>query len=214
MELFSRISSFWIVLLVIALTCVRAGLSLAERRGGERSPRTRFAGEVLESFIIAVVMVFLVLRPFVLQAFYIPSESMQPTLTEDDRILVNKLSYRLGQPARHDVVVFRAPRVATGEDEEEEKDFVKRVVGLPGDTVEIHDGITYINGRIDDEPFTKERPFYDLPPFTVPPGKLFVMGDNRNHSNDSHHWGALDEDRLIGRAVFIFWPPSRAGVIH
>ncbi len=214
MELFTHLSTVWIVLFLIALTGARAALSVIEKRTPDGGARLRLAGEVMESFIIAVVVVFLVLRPFVLQAFYIPSESMQPTLTENDRILVNKLTYKLGTPRRHEVVVFRAPREATEEDGEDEKDFVKRVVGLPGDTVEVHNGVIYVNGRPDEEPYAKERPYYDFPPFTVPAGKLFVMGDNRNHSNDSHRWGALDEARLIGRAVFIFWPPSRAGVIR
>src|SRR5262249_21388488 len=96
----------------------------------------------------------------------------------------------------------------------EEQDFVKRVVGLPGDTVEIRDGKTLVNGREDTDGFCLDRPDYDMPPMLVPAGKLFVMGDNRCRSNDSHRWGALDEDLLIGRAVLVFWPPTRAGIIR
>src|SRR5258708_27754795 len=215
MELFSHLSTTVIVFGLIALTGMRAGFSVAEKRVPLPDRRLKPAGEVLESFISAVVVVLLVVRHFMVQAFYIPSESMTPTLVENDRILVSKLSYRLGRPGRHDVVVFRAPKEAVGEQAEgEEKDFVKRIVGLPGDTVEIRGGVTYINGKAVKEPFTKEPIDYDLPPTVVPEGRYFVMADNRNHSNDSHRWGTLEQDRVIGRAVMVFWPPSRAGVIR
>ena len=214
MELFSHLTTTAIVFGLIALTCVRAGFSVAEKRAPVPDQRLKTAGEVLESFIIAVVVVFLVVRPFMVQAFYIPSESMTPTLVENDRILVSKMSYRLGKPGRAEVVVFRAPKEALSEPlDGEEKDFVKRIVGLPGDTVEIHGGITYVNGKPMKEPYTKEPVDYDLPPTMVPEGRYFVMGDNRNHSNDSHRWGTLEQDRVIGRAVMVFWPPSRAGFI-
>lgn len=214
MELFSHLSTTAIVFGLIALTGVRAGFSVAELRAPLPDRRLKTAGEVLESFIIAVVVVFLVVRPFMVQAFYIPSESMMPTLVENDRILVSKLSYRLGKPGRAEVVVFRAPKEALSEPGDgEEKDFVKRIVGLPGDVVEIHGGIAYINGKPIKEPYTREPIDYDLPPTVVPEGRFFVMGDNRNHSNDSHRWGTLEQDRVIGRAVMVFWPPSRAGII-
>jgi signal peptidase I len=217
----------WIVCLILAMTTARMSLSAAERRSSMPSRAVRAAGELLEVGIVALAVVFLVIRPFVAQAFYIPSASMRPTLRENDRIIVNKLSYWLGQPARHDVVVFRAPREAlagessglsgvagAAESGSEETDFIKRVIGLPGDLIEIHHGILYVNGKAQTEPYCREQPFYELPPYVVPAGKLFVMGDNRNHSNDSHRWGALDKRRLVGRAVCIFWPPSRAGSIR
>lgn len=205
----------FVVPFLIALTFARLGLAFAEKAAESLHPRWRAAGEILESLTIAVVIIFLVVRPFVVQAFYIPSESMTPTLMQNDWILVDKLSYRMGRPQRHEVVVFRAPKEALhGEQTEEEQDFVKRVIGLPGDVVEISSGVTYVNGEPQNEPYTCEAPGYDLSPYTVPPGKLFVMGDNRNHSNDSHRWGALDCNRLIGRAVLIFWPPGRIGTIR
>jgi signal peptidase I len=215
MELFSHLTTPAIVFGLIALTCVRAGFSIAERRLALQGKRLKTAGEVLESFIIAVVVVFLVVRPFMVQAFYIPSESMTPTLVENDRILVSKLSYRMGAPGRHEVVVFRAPKQALSESsDEEEKDFVKRIVGLPGDTIEIHNGKTYVNGKPEPASFCKEPVEYDMAPTVVPEGHYFVMGDNRNHSNDSHRWGTLEQERVIGRAVMVFWPPSRLGLIH
>ncbi len=215
MELLSRLPTVWIVLGVVALTGARAGISVVEKRRPDPERRYKTAGEALESLIIAVVLVFLVIRPFIAQPFYIPSGSMNPTLAEDDRILVNKMAYRFGSPQRHEVVVFRAPRRATGaESDADETDFVKRVVGLPGDVVEIHGGVTYINGRPESSCPCREPIQYDLPPTVVPGDSLFVMGDNRNHSNDSHAWGPLKLDRVIGRAVCIFWPPSRAGGIR
>ncbi len=198
-------------------------LSVAEKRaattaGSNRSIKT--AGAMLEVAVAAISIVFLVMRPFIAQAFYIPSASMQPTLHEDDRIFVNKLSYRLGQPARHDVVVFHAPHEALAQDGasgsqlSEDTDFIKRIVGLPDDIIEIHHGVTYVNGLAQSEPYCREQPFYDMPPYVVPKDKLFVMGDNRNHSNDSHRWGALDKSMVVGRATCIFWPLSRAGAIR
>jgi signal peptidase I len=217
----------WTVCLILAMTTVRMSLSVAERRVPAPSRVARTTGEFLEVGIVALTVVFLVIRPFVAQAFYIPSSSMRPTLREDDRIIVNKLSYWLGQPARHDVVVFRAPRealaaesggangaAAASESAGEETDYIKRVIGLPGDLIEVHHGVVYVNGQAQSEPYCREQPYYELAPYVVPAGKLFVMGDNRNHSNDSHRWGALDKRRLVGRAVCIFWPPSRAGAIR
>lgn len=203
------------VILLLSLTAVRIGLSTAEKTAGESAARVRAVGETLEILIIAICAVFLVIRPFVAQAFYIPSLSMAPTLQVNDRLIVNKLVYRFGTPQRNDIVVFRAPAKATGDPEEgNETDFVKRVVGIPGDVIEVHGGVTIVNGDPVKETWLKEPSDYDLPPFVVPPGRLFVLGDNRNHSNDSHRWGALESDHVIGKATFVFWPPSRIGSIR
>jgi signal peptidase I len=209
MDLVSRIPTFWIVISLLALTGVRAGLSIAEKRGPGEVERTRAWGEILESFVIAVVIVFLVVRPFVAQAFYIPSRSLAPTLNVRDRIIVNKFAYRLREPARNEIIVFRAPREASREVVDEEKDFVKRVVGVPGDVVEVHGGMTYVNGEPESLDRVPDPIHYDMPPVVVPEGKLFVLGDNRNHSNDSHAWGVLDRNLVIGKAEFVFWPPAR-----
>ena len=205
----------WTVFLLIALTSARMSLSFAERRADMPRPRLKATGETLEVVIIAVCAVFLVVRPFLIQPYYIPSGSMFPTLRVDDRILVNKLAYRFSDPKRGDVVVFHAPQKAAMDmNDLEGKDFVKRVIAVPGDVVSVHDGVTFVNGAAQKEPYTQEAPDYDFAPFTIPEGKLFVMGDNRNHSNDSHRWGTLDRDLLIGRATCVFWPPSRAGGIR
>ena len=194
------------------------------------APGRSFMVELLDSGLIAFVLVFLLIRPFVVQAFYIPSESMVPTLVPHDRILVNKFVYRLNSPQRGDIIVFDAPPQALyGSDR---KDFVKRLIGLPGDGVRIERGEgVYVNGMRLEEPAGIPRPDYDWPlddfgtpaaqPYTVPPGCYFVLGDNRNTSNDSHKWAdpvsgeprpELDAHRVLGKAMVIFWPPTRIGL--
>jgi signal peptidase I len=183
--------------------------------------------ELLDSGLIAFMLVFLFIRPFVVQAFYIPSESMEPSLLTQDRILVNKFVYRLGAPKRGDIIVFDAPPQAL--DGDGHKDFVKRLIGLPGDTISIRhgDGV-YVNGERLDEPTEIPRPNYDWPldadgmaaekPYRIKDDCYFVLGDNRNRSNDSHRWldpltgesePELEASRVIGKAMVIFWPPRR-----
>ena len=182
------------------------------------APARRFSLELLDSGLIAFILVFLVIRPFVVQAFYIPSESMVPTLRPHDRILVNKFVYRMGEPRRGDIIVFDAPPEAlTGPTK---KDFVKRLIGLPGDLVEVKSGEgVFINGKqLEDAPQVA-IPTYDWPdaavgepegqPYRVPAGYYFVLGDNRPYSNDSHTWGVLEAKRVLGKAVVVFWPPTR-----
>lgn len=194
-----------------------AGLSgngrTKQNEEGATDPVEEMRGSVLEfidSGLIALVLVFMIIRPFIVQAFYIPSGSMRPTLVENDKILVDKLSYHFRLPNRGDVIVFKAPPVAS----EDQKDFIKRLIALPGDVVEVRDGLVYINGKAQHEDYIAEPPDYYMAPVTVEPGKVFVMGDNRNDSNDSHCWGQLDESRIRGRAMYIFWPLSRIRAIH
>lgn len=192
--------------------------------------------ETIESVIIAIVLVFGIVRPYVAQAFYIPSESMVPTLHVGDRLLVNKFVYRFHEPRRGDIIVFRAPAAADSETHKE-RDLVKRVVAIPGDTIEIRDHHLYVNGERPDDYFVsgfdrfgglmEDRTYLDsgfqvydgLKKVTdekakVPPGRLFVMGDNRNNSNDSRFWGALERNRVIGKAGIMFWPLNRVGLIR
>ncbi len=194
------------------------------------APGRAFMLELLDSGLIAFVLVFLLIRPLVVQAFYIPSRSMAPSLVEHDRILVNKFVYRFNPPQRGDIIVFDAPRHALYGDGR--KDFVKRLVGLPGDTIRIRrgDGV-YVNGRRVEEPAEIARPEYEWPldeygmpadePYRVPEDCYFVLGDNRNESNDSHKWTGLDgrprpelkASGIVGKAMVIFWPPARVRLV-
>jgi signal peptidase I len=156
--------------------------------------------------LVGAVLVALVLRASLFQAFFIPSESMETTLLIDDRVLVNKLSYRLHDVNRGDIVVFERP-----DDEPAEiRDLIKRVIGLPGETIEAKDNSIYINGNRLIEPYLDEGTITtDFPPTVVSEGHVFVMGDNREQSYDSRIFGAIPEDRVVGRAFALFWPLNR-----
>ncbi len=171
---------------------------------------TSFARNILEWVIVlgAAVAVAIILRTSVFHAFYIPSESMEITLFERDRILVNKVSYRLHDVNRGDVVVFRRPDDQPGEI----RDLIKRVIALPGETVEGRGSTIYINGQVLIEPYlTAGEVIADFDPVVIPEGELFVMGDNRDNSGDSRVFGTIDTERVIGRAFFLFWPLDRIG---
>ncbi len=150
------------------------------------------------------------IRVFVAEARYIPSESMVPTLEVNDRLLVEKLTYHFRQPERGDIVVFNPTK--TLEDQGYHEAFIKRVIGLPGDSVEVHDGMVFVNGKPLHETYLgSNRPNYAWGPERVPEGQYLVLGDNRNNSYDSHYWGFVPRDRIVGRAAFRFWPPQRVG---
>ena len=262
----------------------------------QKSTAAKSVAEIAESLAVAMALVFLLIRPFIVQAFYIPSQSMEPTLLGNDRvhdhILVNKFIYRFHEVGRGDVVVFKSPPEAR----HNEADFIKRVVAVPGDTVRItpgyvlvgglpyyHDdlsnmlaeygtgtdpiriklqkgrvfvdgrlltdaeiakttdnpkakvnvvpGVVYLSGKALFEPYTAEDPKQPYPDeqtpskwvtkdkqgraiVKIPSGKLLVMGDNRNNSNDARSWGLLDRDRVLGKAMFIFWPVTRIRWVH
>ncbi len=197
-------------------------------------PQKSIIREYAEAIVIAIVLAF-VIRVFVVQAFKIPSGSMIPTLLIGDHILVSKMAYGLqwptdckvqvsfppmtcysstifwqfGTPARGDIIVFRYP-------EDEEKDFIKRVIGLPGDTISSHNKVIYINGEpLRDEGFTQRvdpgiidgriNPRDNFGPITVPQGLYFVMGDNRDQSLDSRFWGFVKANKIKGKAFMSYW---------
>mgnify|MGYP001171175896 CR=1 FL=1 len=164
--------------------------------------------------IIGAVLVALLIKTFVVQAFRIPSESMVPTLEMGDRVLVNKLSYDAHDLNRGDVVVFSRPEnLPAGPDEPE--DLIKRVIGLPGDELLTKDGQLYVNGKLLEEPYLPEgTPTYGIDQtLTVPEGKILVLGDNRENSSDGRVFGPIAEDTIIGRAFMIMWPPGRIGAL-
>ena len=153
----------------------------------------------------AALVAALVIKTYLLQAFYIPSASMEPTLEIQDRVLVNKLSYRLHAIHRGDVVVFERPPNDTGQI----RDLIKRVIALPGETVEGKDGVVYVDGRPLREPYLPRGTVTgQFGPQHIPDGYVWVMGDNRGNSSDSRVFGAIDESRIIGRAFIRVWPVS------
>ncbi len=161
--------------------------------------------------LVGALIVAIVVKTFLLQAFYIPSASMEPTLKVGDRVLVNKLSYDFHDVRRGDIVVFGSP---PGEDNPQIKDLIKRVIGLPNDSVEGRDGRVYINGNPLREPYlpagTSTSTFG---PEKVPPGHLWVMGDNRSNSKDSRFFHTISENLVVGRAFIRVWPISSIGLL-
>ncbi|MCX6346234.1 MAG: signal peptidase I [Armatimonadetes bacterium] len=320
-ERLANLSTIQVIIIVVILAAIRFLLPRFWKQ-----PAAKSIAEIAESLAVAMALVFLLIRPFLVQSFYIPSLSMYPTLLENDQILVNKLVYRIREPKLHEVVVFKAPywadtkmmRQAEAEADLKglqgkaraqyiknaclpEKDYIKRVIGVPGDIVyitkayvlidnaeynreglktllpasggitsvkllkdgvlvddhkitipeiaaaignpktkiKIFPGTVYINGRPLKEPYTAEDP--DLPypnldgredqrtperdlkyvveykghkAIKIPPGKLLMMGDNRNNSHDARFWGLLDRDRVLGKAMCIFWPLNRIRIVR
>lgn len=163
--------------------------------------------ELVETIVLSLV-IFLLIRQ-VVQNYRIESHSMQPNFYEGEFILVNKLAYKLGAPERGDVIVFHNPNNV-------EEDYIKRVIGLPGDNIDIHDGTVFINGK----PLVEQYPINEIPrnapygPIVVEPDHLFVMGDNRPQSQDSRAFGQLDEDLIVGQAWVRVWPFNKFGIIQ
>jgi len=173
-------------------------------------------------------VIAVVIKTFLIQPFWIPSESMLPTIEINDRVMVNKLAYKWGEPQRGDVVVFRDPREAEIEESLPEAvirsvleavgvrtrgrdDLIKRVIGLPGESIEIRDHQITVNGVPLDEPYLDDIEMLDEGPFLVPLGEVFVMGDNRNASFDSRRFGPIPLDDLVGQAFVTIWPLSHFG---
>ncbi len=156
----------------------------------------------------------LLVRILIAEPRYIPSDSMMPTLAVGDRLVVEKVSYHFHPPETGDIIVFQSPRQLQRYGYTKNQAFIKRVIGLPGDTIKIDNGLVYINNQPLVENYIAEAPEYILAtPIKIPENLYFVMGDNRNNSNDSHVWGFLPRKNIIGRAVFRFWPFERLGKI-
>lgn len=182
--------------------------SPAPTRGSGRQPGVwRAARELLET-IVPALLIALLINVFLGQATRVDGQSMEPSLHTDERLVVEKLSYRLRGPQRFDIVVIRVPSQG-------DELLIKRVIGLPGEAVEIRDGVVYINGAELGEPFVEQRtyPGRDAK-VTVPPLHVFVMGDNRTHSNDSRSFGPVPIDNIVGRAWLAYWPLETAGLVH
>lgn len=238
-EVLANLSIGYIVLAAFFLTLIRLALVPS------KAPFAKSIAELVESLIIAGVLVFLIIRPFFLQAFFIPSESMEPTLMGhkkgynsgtgqsydsdiNDHIFVYKLGMRLGNPKPGEIIVFKAPKEADASGNNVENVLIKRLIAVGNDTVQMKTDAKgkyriYRNGVVLDEPYINEE-MQNIAPsgrsyavdevLRLAPDELFVMGDNRNHSNDSRFWGPLKRDRVIGKAEFIFWPLSRLRLIR
>ena len=158
--------------------------------------------DMVEVIVTALVLAFLI-KTFVVGNFWIPSESMVPTIEVNDKVIVTNFSYWFEGPKRGDVIVFRYPL-------DTKKDYIKRCIGLPGETVEFRDSKLYVNGQLVEEPYLPEGlVFEDYGPIEVPEGQYFMCGDNRNHSSDSRVWGFVEKRLIIGKAQVIYWPFDR-----
>lgn len=264
----------WKFAVIFALLGMRAFVSLLspKDKDSEHSETAKWLTETLDSAAIAIGLVLFIIQPFILQAFYIPSGSMEDTLRIRDRLLVSKLVYRLKEPQFQDVVVFKAPPDAlVNSNSPADTDFIKRCLGTPGDVVEVKDRQLFRNGKPIGEGYTKwsdgaaatdpyaspdalmvSRQSYDMKiyegavysrdytldgqpglwkknnivvpeadqnlittakPGKVPPEKLLMLGDHRSDSNDSHVWGFVPRQNIVGKAICVFWPPTRLGLV-
>jgi signal peptidase I len=192
-------------------------------------------GSLVELVLIvaAALGLALLIQAFLVKPYRIPSESMEPTLDVGQRVLVNRVNYRVEDPDRGDIVVFHPPRGADGNicgvahpseepcsrptRQRSDVNFIKRIVAVPGDTLAIRDGRAVVNGKVRDEPYTEpcagaaECSFEE--PIKIPPDHFFMMGDNRGASDDSRFWGPVPKEWIIGQAFFTYWPVKRIGLL-
>jgi signal peptidase I len=163
----------------------------------QRQPASIFVREIIETLLLTFFIFWLVNS--VVGRYRIDGNSMNPTLLNGEYLLISNFAYQLDEPERGDIIVFRHPR--------SELNLIKRVIGLPGDMVEIQNGQVTVNGILVDEPYIQAPPTYNSS-WVVPSDEYFVLGDNRNNSSDSHAWGFLPEDHILGKAMVVYWPPS------
>ncbi len=197
----------------LLLTAVLVAARFMIRRAYTIPPTWR--GSILETLDAGIFagLLSLLIITFVVQAFYIPSGSMEPTLQTGDRLLVSKFAYRIGTISRGDVIVFHYPLNPS-------RDFVKRVVALPTESVELRDGVVLINGEPIKELYPTALPGGDractsnYAPQKIPQGYLFVLGDNRCNSEDSRFFGFVPFQNIVGKALFMYWPPPRLGFVR
>ncbi len=175
------------------------GQSHKENRKGVK----RVVFDILETLLLSVLL-FLAINA-ISARIRVDGHSMEPTLRTGQFVVVSKLAYRFGSPEYGDVIVFHFPR-------DPEQEYIKRVIGLPGDNVSVYGGQVRVNGQVLDEPYILSSPIYENE-WEVPEEHLFVLGDNRNNSSDSHTWGAVPMEYVVGKAVFTYWPPQDWGLI-
>jgi len=168
-----------------------------------RSGPVRIIIDIAETLLLSILL-FIAINA-VSARIRVDGFSMEPSMQSGEFVVVNKLAYVFGQPELGDVIVFQYPR-------DPEQEYIKRVIGTPGDQVMITEGQVFVNGELIDEPYIAAPPVYQSER-TVPDNALFVLGDNRNNSSDSHTWGSVPMEYVIGKAFFVYWPPERWGLI-
>lgn len=175
--------------------------------------------EILIEVLLPAVILFFIIHSFLAEARFVPSPSMVPTIELGDRFLVDKITYRFRSPERGEIVVFSPTTGVLSKAEESQiilkNDLIKRIIGLPGEIVEVRDGQVLVNGEALSEPYidSSRRPIYEFGPETVPEGNYWMLGDNRNRSWDGHVWGYIPREKIVGRAVWRFWPLGRMGIM-
>jgi signal peptidase I len=160
--------------------------------------------EVIETVLLTLLIFFLVRT--LIQNFRIEGSSMEPNLHDGQYLIINKIVYRFHPPERGDIVVFQFPR-------NPQRDFIKRIIGLPGEKIEVRQGEVLINDQELEEPYAPKAGSYSWGPALVGENELFVLGDNRNNSSDSHSWGMLPRDKIVGKAWVSYWPPQHWSLI-
>jgi signal peptidase I len=169
----------------------------------KRSGFLSFVVDIFETLVLSVVLFVGV--NIISARIRVEGDSMIPTLISGEYVVVNRMSYRLGNPHRGDIIVFHFPRNPAEE-------YIKRIIGLPGDVIEVVNGSVFVNGQPLDENYLDVKINY-TGKWEVPSGQLFVLGDNRNNSSDSHDWGTVPMDYVVGKALMVYWPPPEWGLI-
>lgn len=169
-----------------------------------RSGSLRVVIDILETIVLSVLL-FVAINA-ISARIRVDGFSMEPTLQSGEFVVVNKLAYKLGEPQVGDVIIFQYPR-------DPDQEYIKRVIGTPDDHVKIENGMVYVNGVLLNEPYIAAQPAYQNE-WTIPDNTIFVLGDNRNNSSDSHTWGPVPIEYVIGKALFVYWPPERWGVVE
>ena len=169
----------------------------------KRSGFLRILVDILETLVLSVVL--FVSINMISARIRVDGASMEPTLVTGEYVIVSRISYRLGSPQRNDIIVFHFPR-------DPKEEYIKRVIGLPGDQIEVRNGVVYVNGQALDETYLRVKMDYSGT-WMVPADQLFVLGDNRNNSSDSHDWGTVPMDYVVGKAILVYWPPPSWGLV-
>lgn len=174
----------------------------------EEQPKARTKSALREfvETVLITLLIYILIRTFLFENYRVLGHSMDPTLADSQYLVVNKLIYRLQDPQRGDIIVLHDTK-------DDARKLIKRVIGLPGETIEIRAGQVLVDGQALNEPYIARPAGYSQPATEIPAGQYYVLGDNRNNSSDSHNWGTLPEGKIVGKAWLSYWPVSRWGII-